>query len=75
MGDWNESGFMYIGRLPCGCAVAGTVEFLDGDNRKFTAESVGEMILNGCAVERVPTDPPAQIGPCRCGSVNAPANT
>ena len=41
----------YIGKLPCGCAVACVVDM--PDRKKSTAEDVAEFIREGYTVERI----------------------
>lgn len=45
----KDTGYTYIGRMPCGCIVSACVD--RGD--KHTAKSVAEMIKEGETVERV----------------------
>lgn len=48
----KRTDYSYIGRLPCGCVVAVTVDYGDKD----TATDVAEFIKDGLTVERVTHD-------------------
>ncbi len=45
----TQTGFSYIGRLPCGCVMALCADYMD----KSTAKDVSSFIAGGMAVERV----------------------
>ncbi len=47
-----ETKMAYIGKKPCGCVVAATVD--DGKTPKATANDVRDFIRSGYTVERVP---------------------
>ena len=44
-----DTGFSYIGRLPCGCCMSICVDYMD----KSTAKDVADFIASGLTVERV----------------------
>lgn len=54
----------YIGRLPCGCAVAWVK--MSEEHKRDVAKSVSEFIRLGYAVEPAVTDEiRKQLGPCK----------
>lgn len=51
--DQESATYAYVGRRPCGCVRAATVD--DHRDPRRIARNVAEMIESGLAVERVPT--------------------
>lgn len=46
----SEHTHAYIGKLPCGCAIAACVDMAD----KHTGETVAEFIQDGLVISRIP---------------------
>lgn len=62
-----QATHLYIGRKPCGCAVAAVTDLGDKD----TAESVADYIKSGMTVERITVEQyrDTPIARCRCKKV------
>lgn len=60
-----SEGFAYVGKRPCGCVRAVTVDAAD----KLTAKDVSDFIRRGLAVERVPVEDARTLlaAGARCG--------
>ncbi|MDE2102427.1 MAG: hypothetical protein KGL39_34595 [Patescibacteria group bacterium] len=51
-GRETDKTYLYLGRAPCGCIVAATVDY----RNKSTADDVAEFIRDGYSVERIEGD-------------------